>query len=93
MVSDKGYNGLIIKIQMTKVKCQNQKIYAEAGVKLDDLVKLAVKDNLTGLEWAAGIPGTVGGALYGNAAAFLGSMADVVEEIECAEVKLLKELG
>ncbi len=94
MVSDEGYDGLVIKVKSQRgpygvssraAKVKNSEIYAEAGVKLDDLVKLTAKNNLTGLEWAAGIPGTIGGALYGNAAAFEGSMSDIVEEVECIE--------
>jgi len=59
-----------------------------AGVKLADLVKLSLDRGLTGLEWAAGIPGTVGGAIYGNAGAFGGSMGSVVESL-----KVLKASG
>ncbi len=96
LVSDKGYDGLIIKIQMTKSKCQikskiqSPEIYAGAGVKLGDLVKLAVKNNLTGLEWLAGIPGTVGGAVYGNAGAFGETISDIVEKVEVLDTCQLK---
>ncbi len=91
LVSDKGYNGLVIKCQMSNVKCQNKMsnvkiIEAETGAELGDLVKLAAKNNLTGLEWAAGIPGTVGGAVHNNVAAFDNSMADVVKSVEVFDV-------
>ena len=93
LVSDKEYKGLIIKIQNTKYKIprsrtsslrgkQNTKIYAEAGVPLSQLLNEATKNNLTGLEWAVGIPGSVGGAVKGNAGAFGSSLSDNIQRVE-----------
>ena len=86
LISDKGFKGLIIKAQMIKTKCQNNTIYAEAGVTLGQLVIVASENNLTGLEWAAGIPGTLGGAIYGNAGAFGKSMADITKTVTVLEI-------
>lgn len=82
LVSDKGFNGLVIKMQNTKYEIRATKIVADAGVLLSKLVDESVKVGLTGLEWAAGIPGTVGGAVRGNAGAFGVSMADTVKSVE-----------
>ena len=87
LFSDKGFKGLVIKIQSSKIENKetenkNKIIYVEAGVKLSHLVKLSLKNSLTGLEWAAGIPGTVGGAIRGNTGAFGGSMSDIVRSVE-----------
>jgi len=89
LFSDKGFNGIVIKIQCSSIKSQiksktqNSKIYAEAGVKLSDLIKLSLKNSLTGLEWATGIPGaTLGGTIHNNAGAFNVSIADVVKTVE-----------
>jgi len=96
LVSDKGYKGLVVKIQMTKSKCQmsskNQyyEIFSEAGVSLNQLVNTALKNNLTGIEWAVGIPGTVGGAVYGNAGAFGKSMKNIIKEVETLDFKTLR---
>ncbi len=97
LVSDKGFQGLVIKIKMSKVKCpalpagrQSPKIYAEAGIKLGTLLKLATGNNLAGLEWLAGIPGTVGGAVYGNAGAFGGAISDIVKKVEVLDTCQLK---
>ena len=60
----------------------SNKIYAEAGVKLSDLVRVSIENNLTGLEWAAGIPGTVGGAVAVNASAFGEEMKNLVSDIK-----------
>ncbi len=78
LVSDKGFEGLVIKIQNTKYKIQNTKIIAEAGAFLTKLVIESVNNNLTGLEWAAGIPGTIAGAVCGNAGAWGHSISESV---------------
>lgn len=82
LVSDKGFNGLVIKIQNTKYEIQDMRVVADAGVLLNKLVDESVRVGLTGLEWATGIPGTVGGAVRGNAGAFGVSMADTVKSVE-----------
>jgi len=87
---DKGYSGLVIKIQNSEIKIQDSNIQAEAGVALAKLVVLATKESLTGLEWAAGIPGTVGGAVYGNAQAFGTRMSDIIKEVEVLDNKTLE---
>jgi len=87
---DKGFNGLIIKIGSCKLKVENCNLYAEAGTKLEDLVKLSARESLTGLEWAAGVPGTIGGAVYGNAQAFDVKTSDIVKSVEVLDVKTLK---
>ncbi len=87
LISDKGFKGLIIKVQITRTKCQNDTIYAEAGFSLGQLVNIATKNNLTGLEWAVGIPGTLGGAIYGNAGAFGQSISDTVSEVKAFDIK------
>jgi len=90
LVSDKGFNGMVIKCQISNVKCQTSRLYAEAGAPLFLLVNQSTKQSLSGLEWAAGIPGTVGGAIRGNAGAFDGSMADVIKKVEVLDKKDLK---
>lgn len=87
LISDKGFKGLVIKIQMSKIKCQKDKIYAEAGAPLGQLVDIALKNNLSGLEWAVGIPGSLGGAIYGNAGAFGKSIGDSIAEVEVFDTK------
>ncbi len=87
LVSDEGFKGIVIKLQNTKYKLQNTKIIAEAGVMLGVLVNVSAKTGLSGFEWAAGIPGTVGGALRGNAGAFGGEMKDAVREVETYNIK------
>lgn len=88
LVSDKGYPGLIINFQFSpafleKGGVQKNKIVVGAGTRLAKLVSF-------GLEWAAGIPGTVGGAVFGNAGAFGKLMEDVVESVEVFNAKTEK---
>jgi len=92
LVSDEGFKGLVIKCQMSNVKCQNQNsklktIYAESGVRLSNLVQFSLEKSLAGLEWAVGIPGMVGGAILGNAGAFGRSMKDVIQKVEVFDTK------
>lgn len=87
LIADKGYQGLVIKIKNQNFKSKNNIILSEAGTLLSQVVSLSLRKNLTGLEWAAGIPGTVGGAVAGNAGAFGGAMKDVVKEVEVFDVK------
>lgn len=87
LISDRAYRGLIIKMENKKYKIKNNKIYAEAGLSLSLLVKRAEKNNLTGLEWLVGIPGTIGGAIFGNAGAFGKSMKDIIKKVEIFNTK------
>jgi len=92
LVSDSGYKGMVIKIQMNNFfVLPSGKIFAEAGAKLSDLVKISFKKGLTGMEWAAGIPrATVGGAIYGNAGGFGQSIKNIVEGVEVLDLKSFK---
>lgn len=84
LVSDKGYDGVIIKIgeNLREIRCEGEKIYATAGATLAGVAQVALKNSLTGFEFAAGIPGTLGGALVMNAGAYGGEMKQVVESAE-----------
>lgn len=83
LVSDKGIEGVVIKISsgMSEMKVYGEVIHAGAGVLLSTLSKKALEHGLTGLEFASGIPGTLGGAVVMNAGAYGGEMKDVLEKI------------
>jgi len=72
---------VVVKITTAGLKIKDNIIEAEAGVPLSLVVNLATKNSLSGLEWAAGIPGTVGGAVYGNAGSIGQSMADSIQKV------------
>lgn len=79
LVSDAGYPGVVISTEnLDHCRINRERIRAGAGVKLSKMAKQAMEHALTGLEFAAGIPGTVGGALVMNAGAYGGEMKDVL---------------
>lgn len=83
LVSDKGYRGVVLDMSthFTKVRVEGTKIYAQAGASLPSVAVLAANHGLTGLEFAAGIPGTIGGAVVMNAGAYDGEMKQVVKSV------------
>ena len=83
LVSDDGIEGVVIKIssQMSKIEITDETVYAEAGVLLSTLSKNVMEESLSGLEFASGIPGTLGGAVVMNAGAYGGEMKNVIEKI------------
>ncbi len=82
VISDKGYNGLVIHMANKEIDFQGQYVYVSAGVEWDALVDAAILHGFAGIEWGAGIPGQVGGAIRGNAGAFYGEIKDAVEHVE-----------
>jgi len=86
---DKGYEGLVIKIGSSEFETQDSNIISEAGVSLGKLVDLANDSSLSGLEWATGVPGTIGGAVYGNAGAFETKISNTIKEVEALDTNNL----
>jgi len=82
LASDKKYEGLVIKAESNKCFIKKTLIYCESGLLLSQAVKKAAEAGLSGLEWAAGIPGTIGGAIQGNVGSFGSSMEKIVREVE-----------
>lgn len=78
LVSDKGFKGMVVKNSCRRIEVNRNEIVAQSGAKLKDVVKLATDNSLTGIEFCAGIPGTVGGAICGNAGAFGRSIGELV---------------
>jgi UDP-N-acetylmuramate dehydrogenase len=78
LVSDAGVRGLVIVNRAARIEFDDQVARAEAGALLAVLAREAVERGLVGLEWAAGLPGSVGGAVVGNAGAFEGDVARVL---------------
>jgi UDP-N-acetylmuramate dehydrogenase len=87
LISEKGFNGLVIKIDIFDIKFQGNEAVVGAGANLTRLAYLSADDGLSGLEWSAGIPGTVGGAIYGHAQAFGTKISDAVKNVEAINFK------
>lgn len=83
LVGDKGYRGVIIQIykEMNSIEVQGNRIKVQAGALLSRIGNAALNAGLTGFEFAAGIPGTMGGAVVMNAGAYGGEMKDVIEDV------------
>lgn len=77
---DEGYDGVVIRIArgIDRVRVEGNVVFAEAGMLLSSVAKAAMEHSLTGLEFASGIPGSLGGAVFMNAGAYGGEMKDVV---------------
>ena len=83
LAPDEGYSGVIIYIgeNLSKIEVRDEKyIFAEAGAMLSKTAKTALEHSLTGMEFAAGIPGSIGGAVTMNAGAYGGEIKDIILE-------------
>lgn len=80
LISDNGYRGLIIRNSVRRREVKDNSLCIGAGENLDKTVDFATECSLTGLEFAAGIWGSVGGAVYGNAGAFGSQISSVLKE-------------
>ena len=80
LVGDKGYRGVIIQIykEMNHIRIEDDKVFAQAGALVSRVGTATLEAELTGFEFAAGIPGTVGGAVVMNAGAYGGEMKDII---------------
>ena len=83
LVGDKGYRGVIIQIykEMNSIEVQGNRIKVQSVALLSRIGNAALNAGLTGFEFAAGIPGTMGGAVVMNAGAYGGEMKDVIEDV------------
>jgi UDP-N-acetylmuramate dehydrogenase len=86
LVSDKGVRGVVIinRARLVKfdLRAEPPSVYAESGVTPNDITQRAARLGLAGFEWAAGVPGSLGGAVYGNAGAFDGDIAGNLISLE-----------
>ncbi len=82
LVNDKGFRGMVIKIENRKWRIENEKVIAGAGAPLARLVEEAASHSLSGLEFAVGIPGTIGGAVVGNSGLTDRAIGDVVKTVK-----------
>ncbi len=83
LINDDGFDGIVLQIANTGFEMDRNSltIFANAGIKLDEIVRLSVEEYLSGLESLSGIPGTVGGAIRGNAGAYGTEIKDIIESV------------
>ena len=90
LVKDNGIRGIVIKldfkdIKIEKINDKQVKVTAEAGAMLGSLAQTLAKENISGFEFASGIPGTIGGAVRMNAGAYGGEFKDIVVKTKCMD--------
>lgn len=89
--SDDGFDGLIIKNSIGGISKEEDIVTVGPGISVASLLEFCIENSLSGLEWAGGLPGTVGGAVRGNAGAFKGEIKDSVIEVESVDIESLEE--
>ncbi|PIR79937.1 MAG: UDP-N-acetylenolpyruvoylglucosamine reductase [Candidatus Levybacteria bacterium CG10_big_fil_rev_8_21_14_0_10_35_13] len=87
---DEGIKGLVIKNSIIGISQEGNIIRVGAGTLVSDLLNYCIKNSLSGLEWAGGLPGTVGGAVRGNAGAYNGEIKDKIVEVETIDLNSLE---
>ena len=79
---ESDYNGVVISLKkLNDYEIHNDEVYVQAGVMAPALANILAKQGLSCLEFASGIPGTIGGLIYMNAGAYKSSMADIIKEV------------
>ena len=88
IVGDKGYRGIIIYTgELNEVLVNENNIKAQSGATLKDITKIAQENSLAGMEFACGIPGSLGGAVFMNAGAYGGEMNDIIVNVSAVNNK------
>jgi UDP-N-acetylmuramate dehydrogenase len=85
LVADAGVEGLVVRLTETLVTAEAGRLRAAAGARMVKVAQAALAASLDGMEWALGIPGTVGGSTYNNAGCFGSDMAATVEAVEALD--------
>ena len=81
IVSDAGFRGVVLRFVAERLMAAGERVVSDAGVVLQDLVDFSIDRGLKGLETLAGIPGSVGAAVYGNAGAYGHSISECVHSV------------
>ncbi|HVN26677.1 MAG TPA: UDP-N-acetylmuramate dehydrogenase [Candidatus Paceibacterota bacterium] len=90
LIGDRGFDGLVVKPELMTLTAKGTTVRVGAGVPMADLLRFAMKKSLAGLEWAGGLPGTVGGAIRGNAGCFGGEIKDSVVSVRSLDTRTMK---
>lgn len=92
LIADEGFKGLVLKPALMQLGVDGQTMTVGAGMMVSDMLKFTIEHSLSGLEWAGGLPGTVGGAIRGNAGAFRGEIKDRIVSVESFDVETLETI-
>lgn len=86
LFGDEGFEGLILKPDIQFIKKENNLVRVGAGISITQLLDYLITNGLSGLEWAAGLPGSLGGAIRGNAGCFGGETQMIIKEIVSLDI-------
>lgn len=92
LVSDDGFNGLVIQVGLRDAKFREKTIIANAGAITASIARQSVDQGLEGMEWAATLPGTIGGAIYGNSGCWGGEMKDIVVTVDALRLSDMEKV-
>lgn len=92
LIADEGFKGLVLKPALMQLGVDGQTMTVGAGMMVSDMLKFTIEHSLSGLEWAGGLPGTVGGAIRGDAGAFRGEIKDRIVSVESFDVETLEAI-
>jgi len=93
LVSDGGFDGLVIFMKGSEIEFENDLVKVSAGTLLAELVRKSAEEGLSGMEWATGIPVTVGGAIRGNAGAYGGDIGKNVVSVRVFDMDKSEDIG
>jgi UDP-N-acetylmuramate dehydrogenase len=91
LINDEGFDGLVILNKIEGITREGDGLKVGSGTLTKDILDYCIENSLSGLEWAGGLPGTIGGAVRGNAGSFKGETKDSVLEVESLDLKTLDE--
>ena len=86
LIDDAGFSGLVLKPNFNRIDIDDVELRVGAGVLIESVLDVTISKKLRGLEWAGGLPGTLGGAIRGNAGAFGGEIKDSIKEVVSLDI-------
>lgn len=92
LIGDEEFPGLVLRPSINFIESSGEEVSVGAGVSVSDLINFSIERGLSGLEWAGGLPGTVGGAIRGNAGCFGGEIKDIVKSVKSLDVETSREI-
>lgn len=92
LISDRGFDGLVIHNKIGGIERIGNKLIVGSGLLIKEILDYCIDNSLSGLQWAGGLPGTIGGAVRGNAGAFGTEMKDCTLEVRSLNMTSLEEV-
>ncbi len=90
LFKDEEYNGIVLQIKLDNIQIENDKVLVDAGAKNAIVARKLLDNSLEGFEFAAGIPGTIGGAIRMNAGAYGGEIKNILESVTYMDYNTLE---